>query len=115
MFIPGLSGAFFIIGVMKQKLPAILFLISTGFSVVVYLKVVELSGHELLGALAAVGFYMAVFALLCVLFNTKEKDGEAKSTWQELKELQEATRKASEEKFAQRSSSESSESDKKES
>lgn len=81
---------------MKTKLPAILFLISTGFSVVVYLKVVEYSGIELLGAAAAIGFYMAVFALLCVLFNNKEKAGEAKSTWQELKELQEAAKKASE-------------------
>lgn len=60
---------------MKQKLPAILFLISTGFSVVVYLKVAELSGHELLGVVAAMGFYMAVFAVLCVLFNTKEESG----------------------------------------
>lgn len=81
---------------MKTKLPAILFLISTGFSVVVYLKVVEYSGYELLGAFAAIGFYMAVFAVLCVLFNNKEKKGEAKSTWQELKELQEAAKKAAE-------------------
>lgn len=88
---------------MKQKLPAILFLISTGFSVVVYLKVAELSGHELLGVLAAMGFYMAVFAILCLLFNNKEKTGEEKSTWQELKELQEATRKASEKEFAEKS------------
>lgn len=91
---------------MKKKLPAILFLVSTGFSVVVYLKVAELSGHELLGAAAAIGFYMAVFALLCVLFNDKEKEGETKSTWQELKELQEATRKASEEEFAKKNKSE---------
>lgn len=84
---------------MKKKLPAILFLISTGFSVVIYLKVVEFSGYELLGAFAAIGFYMAVFAVLCILFNDKEKAGETKSTWQELKELQEATRKASEEEF----------------
>lgn len=93
---------------MKQKLPAILFLISTGFSVVVYLKVAELSGHELLGVLAAIGFYMAVFAVLCLLFNSKEKEGETKSTWQELKELQEATRKASEEEFSRKSGAESS-------
>lgn len=88
---------------MKTKLPAILFLISTGFSVVVYLKVVEYSGIELLGAAAAIGFYMAVFALLCVLFNNKEKAGEAKSTWQELKELQDAAKKAAE-KVAQEKS-----------
>lgn len=94
---------------MKQKLPAILFLISTGFSVVVYLKVAELSGHELLGVVAAMGFYMAVFAVLCVLFNTKEKSGEEKSTWQELKELQEATRKASEEGFSRKSAEKNNE------
>lgn len=94
---------------MKQKLPAILFLISTGFSVVVYLKVAELSGHELLGVVAAMGFYMAVFAVLCVLFNTKEKSGEEKSTWQELKELQEATRKASEEEFSRTSAEKNNE------
>ncbi|SHK49064.1 hypothetical protein [Fibrobacter sp. UWEL] len=81
---------------MKKKLPAILFLISTGFSVVVYQKVAAYSGHDLLGALAAIGFYMAVFALLCVLFNTKETEGETKSTWQELKELQEQAKKAAE-------------------
>ncbi|PWJ60692.1 MULTISPECIES: hypothetical protein [unclassified Fibrobacter] len=87
---------------MKKKLPAILFLISTGFSVVVYLKVAEFSGYELLGAFAAIGFYMAVFALLCVLFNTKENEGETKSTWQELKELQEAAKKAAEQVEAEK-------------
>jgi|GEM_PF-6004588 len=87
---------------MKKKLPAILFLVSTGFSLVVYLKVAEISGHELLGVLAAMGFYMAVFAVLCVVFNDKEKGGDTKSTWQELKELQDATRKASEEEFAKK-------------
>jgi len=90
---------------MKKKLPAILFLVSTGFSLVVYLKVAEISGHEFLGVLAAMGFYMAVFAVLCVVFNDKEKSGDTKSTWQELKELQEKTRRASEEEFSKRSSS----------
>lgn len=82
---------------MKTKLPAILFLLSTAFSVVVYLKVAEISGHELLGVLAAIGFYMAVFALLCILFNNREKEGTTKSTWQELKELQEEANKARDE------------------
>lgn len=88
---------------MKRKLPAILFFVSTFLALFVYLKVTELSGHELLGVAAAMGFYLAVFAVLCVVFNEKEKSGEAKSSWQELKELQEKTRKESEEEFRNRS------------
>lgn len=77
-------------------------MLAIGFSLIVYIKVAAFSGSELLGVVATMGFFMAAFAVLSLVFNSKEKAGEEKSTWQELKELQEKTRKASEEEFAKK-------------
>lgn len=42
-------------------------------SIVLYLKVVAFTGSEILAAVAAVASYLAVFFLLALFFNSREK------------------------------------------
>ncbi|MCF0225353.1 MAG: hypothetical protein HUK20_13880 [Fibrobacter sp.] len=73
---------------MKNKIPAILFMLAVPLSVVVYLKVVSLSGSEMVGLFSAVGFYLIVFFVLALFFNSKAgKDTKATSALDEIEEV----------------------------
>lgn len=54
---------------MKKNLPGVLFLIAMPLSVVLYVKVEAWSGSEILGLLAAVLLYVAVGAVIALLFG----------------------------------------------
>ena len=70
---------------MKEKLPAILFMLAIPLSIVLYLKVEAASGSEIVALLAAVACYLIIFFLLAVFFNSRAKgDGKAVSALDNL-------------------------------
>ena len=64
---------------MKEKLPAILFMLAIPLSIVLYLKVEAASGSEIVALLSAVACYLVVFFLLALFFNSRAKDADGKA------------------------------------
>lgn len=87
---------------MKTKLAAILLMAATVCSIFAFVFVQRQTGSELWASIAAVGFYVGAFLMIAAIFNAKAKKGEEKSSWQELKELQELAKKAAEEEAAKK-------------
>ena len=57
---------------MKKKLPGILLLAAMPCSVLLFVKVQEASGSDILGLLAAVGLYVLVGAIVAFVFGKKK-------------------------------------------
>jgi len=60
---------------MLQKLPGILLLLTTPCSVYLFMKVATWTGSEVLALFSALLLYVAVVALIAVIFGKKKQTG----------------------------------------